>query len=66
MTVRLPLAIVAFTLTVFGALGLIQTGGVDAVIGPSLAATVATIVVLVGVGRGIPDTDRTTQRTPRA
>jgi len=46
MTVRLPLAIAAFTLTVFGALVLAQIGGVDAVLGPALAAVISTAVVL--------------------
>lgn len=50
MTARLPLAIAAFTLTAFGALTLAQLGGVDAVLGPGLAAIVSTIVVLARVG----------------
>ena len=45
---RLPLVIAASIISVLGLIALGVTGGVNAVLGPSLAATVAGIYVLLG------------------
>lgn len=47
MTIRLPLALAAFALSALGLLAIGAAGGIDAVLGPSLAAVTATIFVLV-------------------
>jgi len=48
MTVRLPVAIAAIIVTALGLVAIALSGGVEAIIGPSLAAIIATIFILAG------------------
>ena len=48
MTVRLPVAIAAIIVTALGLVAIALSGGGEAIIGPSLAAIIATIFILAG------------------